>query len=69
MWGRLSEFVQEKLDTSAAEDEKSSNETVCTFVFHACSFVAGLILLILVQVMTSALTFVSIFFREMPKPP
>ena len=32
MWGRLSEFVQDKLDTSGVDDEKNSGEIVCIFV-------------------------------------
>ena len=34
MWGRLSEFVQDKLDSSAVDDEKNTGETVCIFRWY-----------------------------------
>jgi hypothetical protein len=32
MWGRFSDFVQDKLDTSGVEDDKNSGESVRIFV-------------------------------------
>jgi hypothetical protein len=45
MWGRLSEFVQDKLDTSGVEEENNSGEIVRIFV-HISSLVLLLILLL-----------------------
>lgn len=47
MWGRLSEFVQEKLDSSIAEDEQSTSETVCIFDWHIrCAYLILILLLV-----------------------
>jgi hypothetical protein len=45
MWGRFSDFVQDKLDTSGVEEEKNSGEIVCisvhiSRVFHCVDIVA-----------------------------
>lgn len=46
MWGRLSEFVQDKLDTSSVEDERHSGDAVCINRHIFCVSYLGFLILV-----------------------
>ena len=66
MWGRLSEFVQDKLDSSGVDDEKNSGETVRIFrlYFTAVFYVDIVACSIFCKTLCACL-----FSREMQKLP